>query len=80
MKMTKDELQLIVDIISKEHDAYFESICNGYVELTEDEAILRKFLLQTEKQGYKLNGLYPMALKIEELDKRFLTVKDWKNL
>lgn len=79
MKMTKDELQLIIDILVKEHDSYYEMLLNDNNLCSEDfkeEGILRKFLLQAEKQGYKLNGLYPMTQKIEELDKRFLTVKD----
>ena len=79
MKMTKDELQLIIDILVKEHDSYYEMLLNDtdpYSGDFQEEGILRKFLLQTEKQGYKLNGFYPMARKIEELDKRFLTVKD----
>ena len=65
MKMSKKELQLIINILVKEHDAYFEMLMDDTYghdkEEFDEEYTLRRFLLQAEKQGYKLNGLYLMS-------------------
>ena len=68
--MNKAELQFIVDVINKEHDAYFEEIMHGDNSLREDELVLRKFLL-TARRKFGCNiehSLYTWKCKMEKLN------------
>lgn len=69
--MTKKELQVIVDIVNKEHDCYFECIMHGDDSLRKDELVVRKFLLTARRKfGCSIeHSLYTWRLKMEKLNK-----------
>ena len=76
MKLTKSEMQVVVNCLLVQHDCLFEIIMdkhtspNDIITVREDERILRKFLLQAKEKGLEVeNSMYSMDKKIKELDK-----------
>lgn len=68
--MKRSDFQYIVDVINKEHDCIYECINDGDLSVTDDEAILREFLLEAQKKGFNIkHGLYDWDKKIEVLNK-----------
>ena len=76
VKLTKTEMQVVVDYLLVQHDSLFE--CALSKDLPEDdrewcrrdEAIVRKFLLAAKEKGLNIDkALYPMNKKIAELSK-----------
>lgn len=75
-KLTKSEMQVVVDYLLVQHDSLFE--CAVDKSLPEDdretckrdEAVVRKFLLAAKEKGLNIDrALYPMDKKIAELSK-----------
>lgn len=69
--MKRTGFQKVVDIVSKEHDCYYEIIVSGDKSpfVLEWEHAARVFLLESIKKGFKVNGLYDFDTKIHEIDK-----------
>ena len=76
VKLTKSEMQVVVDYLLVQHDTLFECVVDK--DLPEDdreyckrdEAIVRKFLLAAKEKGLDIDkALYPMDKKIAELSK-----------
>lgn len=73
MKLTKSEMQVVVNYLLVQHDWLFEMIMDKNMPLDdtcrEDERVLRKFLLHAKEKGLSIESMYPMDKKIKELDK-----------
>ena len=74
MKMTKEEMQVVVDYVSVQHDYLYECIMHSINAKDEeycrkDELVLRKFLQAAEAKGLNVNGSYSMDKKIKGIDK-----------
>lgn len=71
--MKRSDFQLIVDVINKEHDFYFEILTKDHdQDLKKDELKLRKFLLEAQKKGFNIkHSLYDWDYKSDTLDKLY---------
>ena len=74
MKLTKSEMQVVVDYLLVQHDWLFEMIVNEDLlhgdTCRKDELVLRKFLLHAKEKGLNIErALYSMDKKIKKLDK-----------
>lgn len=76
VKLTKTEMQVVVDYLLTTHDSLFEcavdeSLPEDDRELCKkDEATIRKFLLAAKEKGLDIDrALYPMDKKIARLGK-----------
>lgn len=76
VKLTKTEMQVVVDYLLVQHDSLFECIMKPLYpdedlsDYKRDEAIVRKFLMIAKEKGLSIdNGLYSMDKKITELSK-----------
>lgn len=76
--MKRSDFQFIVDVISKEHDVYFETLTKDHdQDLKHDELKLRQFLLEAQKKGFNIqNCLYRWDYKIKTLDKELVDDND----
>ena len=67
--MKRTDFQHIVDVVNKEHDCIYECINDGDLSVTDDEAILRQFLLESQAKGFHIqHSLYDWDYKIERID------------
>ena len=71
IKLTRDEMQTIVNFLQVQHDTLFEMIVDKNTtekdrkEYKKDEKALRKFLLAAREKGLDISeSLYPLENKI----------------
>lgn len=74
IKLTRDEMQTVVDFLQVQHDTLFEMFIDEDETTTEkdkeeymrDEKALRKFLLAAREKGLDISkSLYPLGDKIK---------------
>lgn len=75
IKLTRNELQTVVDFLQVQHDTLFEMIVDKSTtekdkeEYKKDERALRKFLLATKERGLDISkSLYPLENKIKHIE------------
>lgn len=75
IKLTRDEMQAVVDYLQVQHDALFEMIVDETTtekdreECKKDEKALRKFFLAAQEKGLDIsNSLYPLEKKIKLIE------------
>ena len=75
VKLTRDELQTVVDFLQVQHDTLFEMIVDKSTtekdreEYKKDERALRKFLLAAMERGLDISkSLYPLENKIKHIE------------
>lgn len=71
IKLTRDEMQAVVDYLQVQHDTLFELIVDETTteadreECRKDEKALRKFFLAAQEKGLDISkSLYPLEKKI----------------
>lgn len=76
IKLTRNELQTVVDFLQVQHDTLFEMIVDKSTtekdeeEYKKDERALRKFLLAAKERGLDISkSLYPLENKIKHIEK-----------
>ena len=74
-KLTRNELQTVVDFLQVQHDTLFEMIVDKSTtekdkeEYKKDERALRKFLLAAKEKGLDISkSLYPLENKIKHIE------------
>lgn len=74
-KLTRDEMQVVVDYLQVQHDTLFEIIVDknsneeDKTECKKDEKALRKFFLAAKEKGLDISkGLYPLEKKIKLIE------------
>ena len=72
IKLTRNEMQVVVDYLQVQHDTLFEMIVDETMtekdkrKSREDEKALRKFLLAAREKGLDISrSLYPLEKKIK---------------
>lgn len=75
IKLTRNELQTVVDFLQVQHDTLFEMIVDKSTtekdkeEYKKDERALRKFLLAAKERGLDISkSLYPLENKIKHIE------------
>lgn len=75
IKLTRDEMQVVVDCLQVQHDTLFEMIMDKTTiekdreECEKDEKALRKFLLAAQEKGLDISkSLYPLEKKIKLIE------------
>ena len=75
IKLTRDEMQVVVDFLQVQHDSLFEMIMDKTTiekdreECEKDEKALRKFLLAAQEKGLDISkSLYPLDKKIKHIE------------
>ena len=75
IKLTRDEMQTVVDFLQVQHDTLFEMIVDKSTtekdkeEYKKDERALRKFLLAAMEKGLDISkSLYPLENKIRHIE------------
>ena len=75
IKLTRDEMQAVVDCLQVQHDTLFEMIMDKTTiekdreECEKDEKALRKFLLAAQEKGLDISkSLYPLEKKIKLIE------------
>lgn len=75
IKLTLDEMQIVVDYLQIQHDTLFEMIVDKTTiekdrkEYKKDERALRKFFLAAKEKGLDISkSIYPLAKKLEVLN------------
>lgn len=75
IKLTRSELQTVVDFLQVQHDALFEMIVDKNTtekdreEYKKDEKALRKFFLVAQEKGLDISkSLYPLENKIKHIE------------
>lgn len=75
MKLTKSEMQVVVDYLLVQHDTLFEMAVdkNAHAEDREsarkDEKVIRKFLLACKEKGLNIeHAMYSMERKVKTLE------------
>ena len=75
IKLTRNELQTVVDFLQVQHDTLFEMIVDKSTtekdkeECKKDEKALRKFLLAAKEKGLDISkSLYPLENKIRHIE------------
>ena len=75
IKLTRNELQTVVDFLQVQHDTLFEMIMDKSTtekdreEYKKDEKALRKFLLAAMEKGLDISkSLYPLENKIKHIE------------
>ena len=75
IKLTRNELQTVVDFLQVQHDTLFEMIVDKSTtekdreEYKKDERALRKFLLAAKEKGLDISkSLYPLENKIRHIE------------
>ena len=75
VKLTRNELQTVVDFLQVQHDTLFEMIVDKSTtekdreEYKKDERALRKFLLAAMEKGLDISkSLYPLENKIKHIE------------
>lgn len=74
-KLTRNEMQTVVDFLQVQHDTLFEMIVDKSTtekdkeEYKKDERALRKFLLAAKEKGLDIGkSLYPLENKIRHIE------------
>ena len=71
VKLTKTEMQVVVDYLLVQHDSLFECIMNDMDsdgECRKDELVLRKFLMIANQKGLNIDrALYSMVDKVTKI-------------
>ena len=74
-KLTRDEMQAVVDYLQVQHDTLFEMIVDKTTtkedreECKKDEKALRKFFLAAQEKGLDISkSLYPLQKKIKLIE------------
>lgn len=75
IKLTRDEMQAVVNCLQVQHDTLFEIIVSkdfteeDKKECREDEKALRKFLLAAQEKGLDISkSLYSLEKKIKHIE------------
>lgn len=75
IKLTRDEMQAVVDFLQVQHDTLFEIIVDktttdeDQMSCREDEKALRKFLLAAKEKGLDISkSMYPLEKKIKLIE------------
>lgn len=75
IKLTRDEMQAVVDYLQVQHDTLFEIIVDkdsteeDKEECRKDEKALRKFFLAAKEKGLDISkSLYPLDEKIKHIE------------
>lgn len=75
IKLTRDEMQTVVDFLQVQHDTLFEMIVDKSATekdkkaYKKDEKSLRKFLLAAREKGLDISkSLYPLENKIKHIE------------
>ena len=75
IKLTRNELQTVVDFLQVQHDTLFEMIVDKSTtekdrkEYKKDEKALRKFFLAAKERGLDISkSLYPLENKIKHIE------------
>lgn len=75
IKLTRDEMQVVVDYLQVQHDTLFEIIVNknsnkeDIEECKKDEKALRKFFLAAKEKGLDISkSMYPLEKKIKLIE------------
>ena len=76
IKLTRDEMQVVVDVLQVQHDTLYEIIMDKDTverdreECKKDEKAIRKFFLAAQEKGLDISkSLYPLEKKIKLIDK-----------
>ena len=74
-KLTRNEMQTVVDFLQVQHDTLFEMLMDKATTekdkevYKKDEKSLRKFLLAAQEKGLDISeSLYPLEYKIKRID------------
>lgn len=74
-KLTRDEMQAVVDFLQVQHDSLFEIIVDKTTmeedreECKKDEKALRKFFLAAQEKGLDISkSIYPLEEKIKRIE------------
>ena len=75
IKLTRNEMQTVVDFLQVQHDTLFEMIIDKSTTekdkevYKKDEKSLRKFLLAAQEKGLDISkSLYPLENKIKHIE------------
>lgn len=75
IKLTRDEMQAVVDYLQVQHDTLFEIIVDknsneeDVKECRKDEKALRKFFLAAKEKGLDISkSMYPLEKKIKLIE------------
>lgn len=75
IKLTRDEMQVVVDYLQVQHDTLFEMIVDKTTtkedreECKKDEKALRKFFLAAKEEGLDISkSLYPLEKKVKLIE------------
>ena len=75
MKLTKDEMQAVVDYLQVQHDTLYEIIVSkdsteeDRKECADDEKALRKFFLAAKEKGLDISkSMYPLDKKTKRIE------------
>lgn len=75
IKLTRNEMQVVVDFLQVQHDSLFEMIMDKTTiekdreECEKDEKALRKFLLAAQEKGLDISkSLYSLEKKIKHIE------------
>ena len=75
IKLTRNEMQTVVDFLQVQHDTLYEMIMGKTTTekdkevYKKDEKSLRKFLLAAQEKGLDISkSLYPLEYKIKRID------------
>lgn len=75
IKLTKEEMQVVIDYLQVQHDSLFEMIVDkttteeDRMSCRKDEKALRKFLLAAQEKGLDISkSMYPLEKKIKLIE------------
>ena len=75
VKLTRDEMQVVVDYLQVQHDTLYEIIMDKDTverdreECKKDEKAIRKFLLAAKEKGLDISkSMYPLEKKIKLIE------------
>ena len=75
IKLTRNEMQVVVDFLQVQHDSLFEMIMDKTTiekdreKCEKDEKALRKFLLAAQEKGLDISkSMYPLEKKIKLIE------------
>lgn len=75
IKLTRDEMQAVVDFLQVQHDSLFEMIMDKTTvekdreKCKKDEKALRKFFLAAQEKGLDISkSMYPLEKKIKLIE------------
>lgn len=75
IKLTRDEMQVVIDYLQVQHDTLFEMIVDKTTtkedkqECRKDEKALRKFFLAAQEKGLDISkSMYPLEEKVKLIE------------